>query len=94
MKGKLRLHKLINLYGKKVTVQDIKQPPDHPKVKRYRLNHPYAKAFYLSTSTGSVNNSPAFSLERLYVADYGHKISAVSREEVSHWLPNLSAEPV
>ena len=76
-----------------MSAQPIRAPQDHPKVKRYDLSHKFAKGFYLSTSTGSVNSNRCFQLGQFFVVDTGHKISAVERVEVNRWMVNLSAEP-
>lgn len=83
--------KLIDLIGRKVAVQAIQSPQDHPQVKRFNLGHPKAKAFYLSTSVGSVNSNQCFQLGQFFVVDTGKKLSAVERLEVNRWMVNLSA---
>lgn len=90
-----RMKKLLHpVDGRKVQALEVQVPQDHPQVKRYGLGHPYAKAFYLSTSFGSVQNSRAWPLHEMFVIDDGQKVSAINRALIGFWPLNKSAVEV
>jgi len=90
-KVKANWRRLVDGQGRKVRALNIHVPQDHPQVKRYPLTHQYMKAFYLSTSAGSINNSRNWRLDQFLVVDTGSKISAVDRQVANFWKLNTSA---